>query len=175
MAFHKKNSIQINSYIRLCFLLLEKFLAKRKWEKGRKGMAIYKKKKKKREGNKACSQNQIEKKNIAMPLPWSCQENQMEREYRIKGESFLYFHHSTKYFTFPFSTINKDPWSRSMTDDLLESVFLALQYIWCRYVTIYPYQPPHISLRIGMNSGTFCHGEDPKRKYTSLRDKRESQ
>ncbi len=57
-----------------------------------------------------------------------------------------------------------------MTDDLLESVFLALQYILCNYVTIYPYQTPHISLRIWINSGTLCLGEDPKRKYTSLRD-----
>nr|ABF97934.1 hypothetical protein LOC_Os03g44934 [Oryza sativa Japonica Group] len=44
-----------------------------------------------------------------------------------------------------------------------------------RYVTIYPYEAPYISLRIGVNAGTLCLGEDPKRKYTFLRDKRESQ
>lgn len=59
-----------------------KVLGKKKMRKGGKGMAM-----KKNGENKACSQTieQSWKENIAMPLPYSCQENKMERRYRKKG------------------------------------------------------------------------------------------
>ncbi len=54
-----------------------------------------------------------------------------------------------------------------MIDDLLESMYLALQHIWCRYVIIYPYQALHITAcRIGVNYGTKCLGENPQNSET---------
>ncbi len=81
-------------------------------------------------GNKACFQNIEHDEKEIQPCPFHIHAKKTKwRESIKKRDNHFFIPPFHKYFTFPFSTTNKDPLSRSMTDDLFESVFLALQYI----------------------------------------------
>lgn len=95
------------------------------------------------------------------------------RRYTQKEKHFLYFFFpSTTTIFIPHKLCN--PWFESMIDYLLESKYLALQYIWCMYVPIYPYQAPHTQpFRLGIKFGKIYLGKDLQKLQNTwvIRDK----